>query len=106
MPRSRCANGYRKNKSGNCERKMNGPKKSRCSNGTRRVYHGPNKGTCKAARVVYSKGPQRFRGSPQIWTPSPRITRRRLQNVEQVEPRRSSRLATKWTRNGHMMYNK
>lgn len=98
MPRLRCNNGSRRNKSGTCVRKMNGPKKSRCSKGTQRVYYGPKKGTCKANRAVYSKGPQRFRGSVQRWTPTPKPISPML--------RRSSRLAAKWTRNGHMRYGK
>jgi len=93
MPLSRCKNGTRRNKSGNCVSKSFGPKTSRCSKGTQRVYHGPKKGTCKANRAVYSKGPQRFRGSVQKWSPSPNL-------------RRSSRLATKWTQQGHMRYGK
>lgn len=109
MPRSRCKNGSRKRRSGpkkgTCKsnRSVNSIRgsfglrrlhSSRCPNGFRKINSGPKKGTCKANRAVYSKGPQRIRGSIQRWTPI----------ASPIQLRRSSRLATKWTRNGHMRY--
>lgn len=56
--RSRCSNGSRKNKSGNCRQNSSsfGLRKlysSRCKNGFRKVRSGSKKGTCKAKRQVY-----------------------------------------------------
>lgn len=54
---------------------------------------------CRANRAVYSKGPQRMRGSLQRWISTPKV-------ANPFKLRRSSRLAAKWTRIGHMTYGK